>query len=484
VWWTPHHNGTFLRLSRRGGEHAREIAIRLGRTSSQHSPPGARTSTSEHNFDDNVDRKDIVDVFSPARISRPANLNRGAMTTMTHRRLISAVSILGAALALVVGSLSLPASAAPTVPAPTGHTSELNGGLSVKDFQVLGPIDQNSHVVARDNGQSVLYHGKSYWFFDDTILQNPSDFLTSTATVTSDLNASDGISLQSANVFQESDTGAPTEFVPYSQAEIQFQNEHAASDCTGSSDPNCGTQFAFWPGTAVADPAHHRILVFYGKLCRGGLDTGPCASGFVGQSIGSGIVSVDMKTHRITRLDITHQDPTLTSPEGKDPSLLFPPSQEWGTGGAVLVGNELYAYGECSGTCSVARVRIDRVQDRSAWSFYAGTSNGLPIWSSDAASAVPVNKGGAAQYDPTTGLYMSTYMPFLSHQVYYQTSPTPWGPWNTPTVLYTAPTTSGVEYAAFAHPEYTTDHGLTRYYTYYTSSTGQQMLVKVDFTKS
>ncbi|GAB3610567.1 hypothetical protein GCM10027414_26930 [Humibacter ginsengiterrae] len=406
---------------------------------------------------------------------------------MTLRKLIGAAGVLGTVLTLLVASPAM--ATAPPSSHSGGQPADPNGGLVVKDVQFLGPVDQNAHVVARDNGQSVEYQGKSYWFFDDTMLQNPTGFLSSTAAVTTDLNAGDGISLQSANPFDLTDTGSPTEFVPYSAAEVQFQKDHASSDCTGSTDVFCGTQFAFWPGSAVADPAHHRILVFYGKLCRGGLDTGPCASGFVGQALGSGIVSVDMRTHQITRLNIENQDTSLTSPEGTDRTLLFSPSQNFGNGGTVLVGNELYAYGNCSSTnaCGVARVRIDRVQDRAAWSFYAGTSNGRPVWSGDAAATVAVMTGGAAgetvQYDPATKLYMNSYMPFLSHQVYYQTSPTPWGPWSSPEVLYTAPTTSGVEYAAFAHPEYTTNDGLTRYYTYYTSSTGQQLLVKVDFTK-
>ncbi|MFP3463918.1 DUF4185 domain-containing protein [Leifsonia sp. SIMBA_070] len=386
-------------------------------------------------------------------------------------------------------SVASPAVAVAPSSAPVGQPAQANGGLTVKDVHILGPVDQNAHVAARDNGQSVEYHGKSYWFFDDTMLQDPTGFLSSTAAVTTDLDASDGISVQSANPFDLTDTSSPTEFVPYSAAETQFQNAHASSDCSGSTDVNCGTQFAFWPGSVVADPAHQRILVFYGKLCRGGLDTGPCASGFVGQALGSGIVSVDMRTHQITRLNVEHQDSSLTSPEGEDPTLLFSPSQNFGNGGTVLVGNELYAYGNCTNTnaCGVARAPIDRVQDRAAWSFYAGTANGRPVWSADAASSVAVMNGGAAgetvHFDPATKLYMNSYMPFLSHQVYYQTSATPWGPWSAPDVLYTAPTTSGVEYAAFAHPEYTTDHGLTRYYTYYTSSTGQQILVRVDFTK-
>ena len=400
---------------------------------------------------------------------------------MASRRLVGAAGILGAALALVAGSPALAASPLP----------RWDGGLTVADFQILGPVSQNSHVVARDNGQSVLYQGKSYWFFDDTQLQNPDGFISSTAAVTSDLNASDGITLTSQDPFNEAGTGTPTEFVPYSAAETQFQNEHASGDCTNSADQYCGTQFAFWPGSAVVDAARHRILVFYGKLCRGGLSTGPCASGFIGQPLGSGIVSVDMDTHQISRLDIQNQDPTLTSPEGPDPTQLFPTTQNWGNGGTVLVGNELYAYGQCTSTnaCGIARVPIAQVTDHSAWQYYTGNdANGQPQWSADPAKSVTVMNGGAAgetvEWDPSTGLYFDSYMPYLSHQVYYQTSPTPWGPWSTPSVLYTAPTTSGVEYAAFAHPEYTTNNGLTRYYTYYTSSTGAQVLVKVDFTRS
>jgi hypothetical protein len=60
---------------------------------------------------------------------------------------------------------------------------------TVASVTELGPITQNSYVkgtlcyyaslhthylsnthAARDNGQSALVNGKSYWFFDDTIL--------------------------------------------------------------------------------------------------------------------------------------------------------------------------------------------------------------------------------------------------------------------------------------------------------------------------
>ncbi|GAB3804240.1 hypothetical protein GCM10028798_24230 [Humibacter antri] len=405
---------------------------------------------------------------------------------MTLKRTMTLVlPAFAAVLALMAASPAVAQPAGP-IAGPDSH----RGDLSVKDVTFLGPLDQNAHVVARDNGQSVLYRGKSYWFFDDTQVRNPDGFLSSTAAVTSDLDASNGITLHSTDPFDEQNTGSPTEFVPYSAAETAFQEAHASTNCTGSTDPYCGTQFAFWPGAAVADPARHRILVFYGKLCRGGPANGPCASGFVGQPLGNGIVSVDMSTHQISRLAIEHQDPALTSPEGHDPTQLFPSTQNWGSNGLVLHGRELYAYGGCSNTnaCGVARVPVDRVQDRSAWRFYTGNANPRLAWSSDPAAAVAVMTGGAAgetvHFDPSTGLYTNTFMPFLSDQVQFQTAQHPWGPWSTPKLLFATPRTSGVEYAAFAHPEYTTNHGLTRYFTYYTSSTGAQMLVKVDFTRS
>lgn len=413
------------------------------------------------------------------------------MTTV-KRKILSvasaAIMLVAAAGASIPAYASTPAQTPPTSgPAQAGTGA--GHGLVVKSSTELGPITENPRVDARDNGQSVLYRGKSYWFFDDTILQNPFGFLSSTAAATSDLDASDGITMKSSSIFNEADQSEPANFVPYSAAEQAFQKKHASDDCTGSADKYCGMQFAFWPGAAIADPARGRILVFYGKLCRGGPDDGPCASGFVGQPLGSGIVAINMRTHKIERMRIAHRDQSLTSPEGTDPTQMFPTDQNWGAGGAVLVGRMLYGYGNCTSDnqCGVARVPVDLVQDRAAWRYYSGTSHGIPQWSRAASDSVAVMHGGAAgetvQYDPWTHQYINTFAAFLDNQVKFQTAPTPWGPWTQPQNLFYAKKTSGTEYAAFAHPEYTTNHGLTRYFTYYTSSTGAQMLVRVDFER-
>jgi hypothetical protein len=91
--------------------------------------------------------------------------------------------------------------------------------------------------------------------------------------------------------------------------------------------------------------------------------------------------------------------------------------------------------------------------------------------------------GGTVSADPQFGGYLHTYMPALSKTTLYQTAPHPWGPWSTPKTLYTAPSGSGTTYAAYGHPEYDSHHGLTKYFTYYDSATGDQMLVRVDFRR-
>ncbi|SDT35080.1 DUF4185 domain-containing protein [Microlunatus soli] len=398
-----------------------------------------------------------------------------------HIPLAGAIPIAVATAALIVTA------SAPAVAGPPSDRQTPRSELAVSDVSFLGPIDQNPHVAARDNGQSVKYGDQSVWFFDDTITTDPDGFISSTAAITSDLDASDNITLRSADALDETSTGTPPDFVPLSAAETDFQDAHAADDCTGSTDDYCGTVFAHWPGPAVVDHARHRILVSYGKLCRGGRDGTPCESGFVGQALGTGLVAVDMEDKTITRLTAEHRPADIPSPEGTDKTLFFTPDQAWTGNAMVLVGNTLYGYGKCTlDGCAVAKAPIDHIQDISRWRYFTGSNeDGQPIWSTDPDRTVLVKGPGAAgatvYYDDAFGAYVNSYMPWASQDVLYQTAPHPWGPWSTPQKLFTAPKTSGTEYASFAHPEYTSRDGLTKYFTYYTSSTGAQELVRVRF---
>ncbi|HET6740373.1 MAG TPA: hypothetical protein VFH76_15615, partial [Kribbella sp.] len=105
-----------------------------------------------------------------------------------------------AAAVLAATALCVPAAAAQ--PHPNEHSGKASN-LVVESTTELGPITQNPHNAARDNGQSVRYGNQSVWFFDDTILKDPDGFLTSTAATTSDLDASDNITMTAANPFDE-----------------------------------------------------------------------------------------------------------------------------------------------------------------------------------------------------------------------------------------------------------------------------------------
>jgi hypothetical protein len=362
------------------------------------------------------------------------------------------------------------------------------GSLVVVDSKVLGPLHQQERVQARDNGQSVLYKGQSYWFFDDTILQNPFDFLSSTGATTRDLDASDGIDLTASTVFDADDSSTPTNLVLPTAPEKSFAAAHttADTDCTGSADEFCGVQFGWWPGGAVLDAPRHRVLVSYNKLCRGAPTGTLCESGFIGHQIGEGMLSVDLKTHKVTRLVAKNRIESIPSPEGADPTMFFSPDEGWGGSGEMIVGSTLYAYGYCNDTaCGVAKVPVAQVQDLSAWRYYAGLdAKGKAVWSTSPADTVrnmdrgPA--GGTISWDDAAHAYLHTYMPVLSNDGMFQTSPTPWGPWSTPQKMYTA-TETDVTYAAFGHPEYDQNHGLTKYFTYYDSGSGAQELVRVDF---
>jgi hypothetical protein len=399
---------------------------------------------------------------------------------MAHRTRHRALLLTGFAVAaLAAGSVTANA-AAPNA-------------LTVTSATELAPLVQNSHVnvtnTARDNGQSTGYGNSSVWIFDDTTLRNPDGFISNSGAITHDLNASDGITVTSDNPFTIHPDGTPQEIIPRTSAETAFEAAHSRSTgCTSATDPLCGSVFADWPGPVIADPARHRFLVTYGKLCRGSDPGTPCASDFVGQALGMGILSLDMRTHTETRLTETGLAQPINSVEGPDKTMLFTPAQAFGGGAAVVVDGMFYGYGDCQDTvCAVGRVPLAHIMDRSQWRYYTGDdAGGVPQWSTDDSKAVLVMQtgaaGGSVNWNPGMHAYLDIYMDRISGEAVYRTAPTPWGPWSDQQHMFNgAPTDTLWDYACFAHPEYQQNHGMTQYVTYYHPGDGQQHLVKVTF---
>lgn len=363
-----------------------------------------------------------------------------------------------------------------TTAAPAPFFATVPALPTVTSTRNLGAVTQNARVAGRDNGQSTLYGHRSVWIFDDTTMKNPWAFLSNSGAATIDLDASDGISLTSGNPVSVKPSQTPVQLIPLTGAERRFEAGHrSAEGCSSSSDEFCGASFAFWPGPVVSDPARGRVLVFYGKLCRGGPKGTPC-SGPMGKGLGTGIAAIDMSTGQVSRLSADH-GPSVGSVEGRDPTMFFGATGGYSSA-AVVRGGDLYAYGDCAGGCAVARVRLSDVADRAAWRFYDGSR-----WTSSPAAAAHLSAaGGAGQsvfYNPGLKAWMNVFLAFGHDVAQYQVGGSPFGPWSAPREL--GVTVGAGNYAFYAHPEYATRNGLRQYFTYFNPSSGEQRLLRADF---
>ncbi|MFB9323574.1 DUF4185 domain-containing protein [Cryptosporangium minutisporangium] len=347
----------------------------------------------------------------------------------------------------------------------------------------LGPLRQHPRVNGRDNGQSTRYGDRSLWVFGDTVVREPWKFISSTGAATTDLRASDGITITTTDVFG-ANGAEPVDLLPYSPSEKAFTKKHAKERCTPKSDPNCGAQIGLWPGAIVADPERDRVLVLYSKLCRQGPENSRC-SGPLGHGLGTGIAVIDMKTRRVTRL-AARDESVLQSVDGPDPTMFFPHETGY-TAAAVVVDDQLYVYGDCDSRCHLARAPIDDLADRSRWQFYAGRDgSGAAKWTADQDdSATNLSAGSAGNSVvrvPALDAWLNVYLPPLSNTLTAQMGASPAGPWSRPfAVAETDNAGAGTNYAGFAHPEYAEQDGLVQYFSYYQQATYQQRLIRVEF---
>jgi RNA polymerase sigma factor (sigma-70 family) len=344
--------------------------------------------------------------------------------------------------------------------------------VSVRD---IGAIEQNARVAGRDDGQSTGYDGRSVWVFDDTTLKNPFGFLSSSAAVTTDRDASNGIDLRSGNGFSVRNSQTPVELIPRSTAEKEFEKANSGAGCSGQ---YCGAVFGFWPGPVIADPARHRVLLTYGKLCRGGATGTPC-SGPLGKGLGMGIAALDMNSGRVTRLTPSNA-PAVSSVEGRDPSIFFGPGTTgFGGAAALVVDDYAYLYGGCTYQgCQLARLTLASIADRSAWRYYA---SGKWVTDPGRATRVGLEPGAAGQtvfYSAGLRAYVNVFMPYGSNDVRFQVGGSPFGPWSKGVKLITTPAGSSANYALFGHPEFAQQNGLVQYLSYYNPGTGAQRLIR------
>ncbi|MGI4895543.1 MAG: hypothetical protein ACRYF3_10565 [Janthinobacterium lividum] len=346
---------------------------------------------------------------------------------------------------------------------------------------LMDNVHQNPRLATRDNGASAQLDGKSYWIFADTILKNPFWMSSSSASVTNDLNADDGIDLLTGSAFSTTSTTV-VDLVPHSATEKAFETAHNKSltNCTSATDPYCGVTFAYWPGQVFADTVNHRIVFSYGKLCRGGANGTPC-SGSMGKSIGTGYAAIDPVTKKVTRLAAVNRSSQVQSVEGTDPTLLFAQGESVYTGRNVIDG-ELYTNGGCNPTCNTAKVALDKITDYTAYRYWDGTT-----WNPDASKAtrtgaVNGNGGHSLFYSDALHAWVNMYLEYPTNKVKYQVAGQPMGPFSASKLAFEVPKGNGTTYGLMVHTEYEKQAGAVQYASWYDSASGGQGLAKIQFT--
>jgi hypothetical protein len=359
------------------------------------------------------------------------------------------------------GVLVLPTTAGA---AAIGHGSEVvpaSAGVppTVSSVVDLGPITQNRAVTSRDGLFSGDISGKSVWTFGDTFLKVPngqgSTSDDNSMAWTTNLDGSAGLDLNH-DYIGGSSVDVPEQYLPFTQAELTFNEEHAGSGTSCQVQP-CGEEYALWNGPVVPDPTHNRALLFYYELLR-----------TVGQStwtaVGVGIATWTAGSAPVRPIE---------SPGSANPTLLFDGTDPDFADGATVVGSMLYVYGCTAGylvqNCDVARVPVAQATVQSAWRYFAG--NG--VWSPDLSQAVTDFQGGAAgtsvTWLPYLDEYQAIYMPPFANEIVQRVAPEPWGPWSAASnVAATATPASGdTDYAGMAHAEFAQDDGQVQYVAYY-----------------
>jgi len=363
--------------------------------------------------------------------------------------------------------------------ATSGCNSNPGGppALTVVSTSDLGTIPTNPDILGRDGAVSVLFQGYSVWLYGDTFLAQPNadgrGLISDSWSFTTDLNAADGIS-----GFQErlDSSGAPEMILPETSAEYAFNQAHNGNPCH---EQPCGARWALWPSSIVYDPVNSRALIFYMLVYAQ-------QGSFNFQGIGNSVAIWQ-------DFNQGPQRPDFATPIVPDhPDLMFDQNEPAFGSAAFISGGRLYIYGcgvpSNSGDkgCRLAQVDPANVQERAAWTFYAGNGQ----WSSqisDAVSVIPEANILSISWNEYLQQYVAVSSPPFSQDVTLRTAPQPEGPWSREVTAFVAmQPTSGNVYDARAHSEYDLNGGQTIFVTYSRGTgdfTSEVRLVSVELQK-
>jgi len=147
---------------------------------------------------------------------------------------------------------------------------------------------------------------------------------------------------------------------------------------------------------------------------------------------------------------------------------------------------------------SLARVRVENIEDVTKYSYLARLDGNNPIWTSDPKAAMLVFDGNANEMSISYNEYLGKFIVFYPYigdikphgidrfleEIHMRYADNIWGPWSEPVVVYKCNKSRPDDtcYAAKEHPEYSEKGGKITYLTYVSHQRYWPDLIRIEFS--
>lgn len=282
----------------------------------------------------------------------------------------------------------------------------------VRSATVEGVVDRPDGLTGRDGGGSAAVFGRSVWTYGDTVLSTPDEAGGTWHTNSFDLR--DPVAWRTDFDTPRDSVGAPRFLIELTDDERAFDRDHAGDPC--AVEP-CNTRWALWPSDPLWDEARGQAWFLYGLYADG-------------EASGIGVATWRGLDQPVVRQRM---------PNGS--WLLFPGDVdlEWSNAPTVF-DDHLFTFGcpqaGLSRPCSLARVPLASVADRTAWRFWDGHD-----WSADPDDRVVLFEGApimSVSFVAALDRWLLVYSDPFSIEAEARTAPALTGPWSRSVTLHRA----------------------------------------------
>lgn len=314
-------------------------------------------------------------------------------------------------------------------------------------IQIIGSLQQNSNIIARDGGISGLVGKQPFWTFGDTLYNNKHNKTFTTMT------GGYGKLQNPRLLINAASQGTQPQTIAFSTAEMQYNSQH--------NNPN--QRIAIWPA-GVIPISQNQSYVFFNAV-----------------KINPGFLNYQQLYFGIAKLNLGHYTAVRLN------DCLFKNSKI--TLNAQFIQKQTIYFTSCrvaafKAPCKIAKVNYREVKNQNHYLWWSKISG----WTNDYAKASDVFDGSTTglsiAYNAYMKKYVSAYATFFDNTILIRTAKNITGPWSKPEKLYLPVVSAGTRiYAVSMHPEYDPSGKtiLISYYQPQTNLLGHIQLLHINF---